>query len=89
MTLGQCFEDFVVAQMGATAAKEVMKRTALAGVMATVMLPLTLVGAASIIDNPWTMSTDRADKAGVLLATALLERQHGHRRSLDANEVVG
>jgi hypothetical protein len=50
-----------------------------AGVMATVMLPLTLVGAASIIDNPWTIGTDRADKAGVLLATALLERQHGHR----------
>ena len=25
------------------------------------------------------MAVDRADKAGVLLATALLERQHGHR----------
>jgi hypothetical protein len=34
VTLGKCFEDFVIAQMGATAAKEVMKRTALAGAVA-------------------------------------------------------
>ena len=38
-----------------------------------------LVGAASIIDNPWSMAIDRADKGGILLANALLERQHGHR----------
>ena len=77
--LGACFEDMVKGYLGAQLGKLVAVRVGLGAVTAALALPATLYTAASVIDNPWSMAIARADKAGVMLANLLLERQHGHR----------
>jgi len=43
--------------------------------MAAVVWPAALLGMASIIDNPWSVCTQRSYLAGRQLAEALLSRQ--------------
>jgi hypothetical protein len=77
--LGACFEDMVKGYLTAQVGKLVAVRIGLGAAMAALALPATLYSAAGVIDNPWSMSMARADKAGAMLARLLLERQHGHR----------
>lgn len=42
--------------------------------MAAIMWPAALVGVASVIDNPWSVCTQRTEAAGKQLAEVLLER---------------
>jgi len=43
--------------------------------------PIAIIGAAAVIDNPWTLCILKAKEAGALLADALLERAtHGDMR---------
>jgi hypothetical protein len=77
-SVGRAFENFIKTQVASTAGMQV-GRTALGAAAATLVLPLALISAATVIDNPWTMCGDRARKAGALLAEALVERQHGRR----------
>ena len=72
------FYDFLKERAALIAADGVA--TAMVGsVIATLALPVALVGATHLIANPWIIAHHRAKKAGQLLASILLERQHGHR----------
>ena len=45
------------------------------GLLAAIAWPATLLAAASIIDNPWSVCTHRAVNVGQQLADVLLSRQ--------------
>lgn len=77
--LGACFEDMVKGYLTSQVGKLVAVRVGLGAVTAALALPATLYTAAGVIDNPWSVTIARADKAGYILANLLLERQHGHR----------
>lgn len=47
--------------------------------MTAMMLPMTVIGLAGMIDGTWTIATERADEAGALLAELLLRREQGAR----------
>lgn len=49
------------------------------GLLAAISWPLTLLSVASIIDNPWSICTQRSVNAGRQLAEVLLSRQQGRR----------
>ncbi|KAL2246511.1 UNVERIFIED_CONTAM: Transmembrane and coiled-coil domain-containing protein 4 [Sesamum indicum] len=64
-------------------AREVMKRGAMMTVLGTLTAalawPATLLSLTDFIDSKWTIAIDRSDKAGKLLAEALLKGLQGHR----------
>lgn len=45
------------------------------GLLAAVAWPATLVSAASMIDNPWSVCCERAVSVGKILAEVLLARE--------------
>ena len=47
--------------------------------MAALQLPVVLTKLAYLIDNPWTVSLDRANAAGLILADSLIDRNLGAR----------
>ena len=47
--------------------------------MASIQLPIVLTKLAYLIDNPWTVSLDRATSAGQILADSLVDRNLGVR----------
>ena len=47
--------------------------------MASIQLPIVLTTLAYLIDNPWTVSLDRATSAGQILADSLVDRNLGVR----------
>jgi hypothetical protein len=47
--------------------------------MAALQLPVVLTKLAYLIDNPWTVSLDRANAAGLILADSLMARNLGTR----------
>ncbi|XP_075247755.1 transmembrane and coiled-coil domain-containing protein 4-like [Convolutriloba macropyga] len=61
------------------AMSQALKYTVLSSVMAAVAWPAALLGASSVIDNPWSVANSRSVQAGKELAEVLLTRQHGCR----------
>lgn len=53
--------------------------TILVGLMAALQLPVVLTKLSYLIDNPWTVSLDRANSAGLILADSLMARNLGTR----------
>lgn len=53
--------------------------TILVGLMAALQLPVVLTKLSYLIDNPWTVSLDRANAAGLILADSLVARNLGTR----------
>ena len=49
------------------------------GIIAAIAWPATLLSASSVIDNPWSVCTNRTVSAGRQLAEVLLARQQVHR----------
>jgi len=47
--------------------------------MAALQLPVVLTKLAYLIDNPWTVSLDRANAAGLILADSIIDRNLGTR----------
>mmetsp|Transcript_7058 Transcript_7058/g.12658 ORF Transcript_7058/g.12658 Transcript_7058/m.12658 type:complete len:921 (-) Transcript_7058:126-2888(-) len=79
LELGNIVKD--IAEEGTKAGMSVLVQTAvvtIGTVMATVALPVTILGYAGAIDGPWTMATIRADKAGKELARSLLSSEDRH-----------
>ena len=48
------------------------------GIIAAIAWPATLLSASSVIDNPWSVCTNRTVSAGRQLAEVLLARQQVH-----------
>jgi pimeloyl-ACP methyl ester carboxylesterase len=47
--------------------------------MASLQLPIVLTKLSYLIDNPWSVSLDRANAAGLILADSLINRNLGVR----------
>ncbi|XP_071841344.1 transmembrane and coiled-coil domain-containing protein 4-like isoform X2 [Apostichopus japonicus] len=78
MELGESLE-YLLNKVMTIAAKEALKYTVLAGLMAALALPATAYASLTAIDNPWGIATNRAAEVGQQLAEVLLMRQQGKR----------
>jgi len=61
------------------AVQKVLETTVLAALVSAVIIPYTILKLTDMIDNTWTLATERADQAGIELAHALLSRPQGSR----------
>ena len=77
--LGKALGRIAASEALAVVASQTLRQTFLASLMAAVAVPAYILKACDILDNPWAVSFKRAQKAGELLATVLLERTHGCR----------
>lgn len=59
--------------------QQVLGSTILVALMASIQLPIVLSKLAYLIDNPWSVSLDRANAAGLILADSLIDRHLGQR----------
>lgn len=79
MNLGHAISTLVTSAAWSVAGREILARTVFAAIMSAVMLPLGLLKVASIVDNPFSVAKARADKAGEVLADALINKVQGER----------
>lgn len=59
--------------------QQVLGSTVLIALMSAIQLPLVLTKLAYLLDNPWSVSLDRAAAAGLILADTLINRNLGVR----------
>ncbi|KGO46963.1 Protein of unknown function DUF726 [Penicillium expansum] len=79
MNLGNAISALVTSAAWSVAGREVLARTIFHTIMSAVMLPLGLLKVAGIVDNPFSVAKARADKAGEVLADALINKAQGER----------
>ncbi|KAI1277665.1 hypothetical protein F5Y07DRAFT_82170 [Xylaria sp. FL0933] len=77
-SLGNSLMTLITSLAWKFAKKEVIKRTVFAALMAG-LWPISLTNAGRIIDNPWSIASQRAQKAGEVLADALINKAQGER----------
>lgn len=78
MKLGSALTTMITSAAWSIARTEILKRTVFAA-LAVGLWPLALVKASRIIDNPWSVANHRAQKAGEVLADALINKAQGER----------
>ena len=78
MNLGNSLSTMVQSAAWSFAKKEVIKHTVFAALSAG-LWPLALVKVSRIIENPWSVASYRAQKAGEVLADALVNKAQGER----------
>ncbi|PWY89582.1 DUF726-domain-containing protein [Aspergillus sclerotioniger CBS 115572] len=78
MKLGNAM-NLLVTSAAWAAGGQVLSRTIFAQIMSAVMLPLGLLKVARVADNPFSVAKARADKAGEVLADALISKVQGER----------
>lgn len=78
LELGTSLAAIAKSHVWGYAKSEILKRTILSTLSAG-LWPLGLIRVASIAENPFSISLVRADKAGELLADALINRAQGER----------
>ncbi|RAL66050.1 hypothetical protein DID88_005711 [Monilinia fructigena] len=76
--LGTSLESVVKSAAWSIAKKEIIARTIFASLM-TALWPIGLLKISKVIDNPFSVAKRRADKAGLVLADALINRAQGER----------
>lgn len=76
--LGVSLEDLVTSYAWKFVRNEILKRTVLATLWSA-MWPVTLLSMASKIDNPFSLAKNRSDKAGEILADAIINKVQGER----------
>lgn len=59
--------------------QQVLAATILTALMASLTLPIWLLKLSYLLDNPWSVSLDRSDAAGLILADSLIDRNLGAR----------
>lgn len=79
MNLGNAISALVTSAAWSVAGREVLSHTIFATIMSAVMLPMGLMNVARIVDNPFSVAKARADKAGEVLADALINKAQGER----------
>lgn len=78
MNLGNSMSAMVSSAAWGYAKSEMIKRTVFAGLM-DAMWPLALLKVSRVVDNPFSVARSRADKAGEVLADALINKAQGER----------
>jgi hypothetical protein len=76
--LGHSLETFVTSAAWGYAKKKIIEQTVFAAFTAA-LWPLGLLKVASILDNPFSVAKNRAEKAGAVLADALINKVQGER----------
>ncbi|RYP13376.1 hypothetical protein DL767_010734 [Monosporascus sp. MG133] len=76
--LGNALTTIITSAALSVARREIIKRTVFAALTAG-LWPLALVQASRVIDNPWSVANHRAQKAGEVLADALINKAQGER----------
>ncbi|TEY58784.1 hypothetical protein BOTCAL_0200g00120 [Botryotinia calthae] len=76
--LGTSLESVVKSAAWTLAKKEILARTIFASLM-TALWPLGLLRISKLVDNPFSVAKNRADKAGLVLADALINKAQGER----------
>lgn len=76
--LGSSLEAVVKSAAWTVAKKEIIARTIFASLM-DALWPLALLRVSKIVDNPFSVAKNRADKAGLVLADALINKAQGER----------
>ena len=79
MNLGNSMNTMVSSAAWGYAQSEVIKHTVFAELMSGVMWPMGLVKISRLIDNPFSLAKSRAEKAGEVLADALIHKAQGER----------
>lgn len=78
LKLGHSLETFVMSAAWGYAKMKIIEQTVFAALSAA-MWPLGLLKVAALIDNPFSVAKYRADKAGEVLADALINKVQGER----------
>ncbi|KAI9049834.1 hypothetical protein LZ554_005984 [Drepanopeziza brunnea f. sp. 'monogermtubi'] len=76
--LGTSLETVVKSAAWSIAKKEIISRTIFASLM-TALWPIGLLQISKIVDNPFSVAKNRADKAGLVLADAIINKAQGER----------
>ncbi|KAG5979141.1 hypothetical protein E4U55_005509 [Claviceps digitariae] len=78
LSLGTALQDLVSSFAWKTLKVQIIKRTVLATLWAA-LWPIQILAAASNVDNPFSRASNRSQKAGRLLADALINKVQGER----------
>ena len=78
LALGNSLRDLVSSQAWGLVKSEILRRTVLASLWSA-LWPAYLVSMASSIDNPFSLAKNRSEKAGQILADALINKVQGER----------
>ncbi|KAL4956874.1 hypothetical protein BDW69DRAFT_192042 [Aspergillus filifer] len=78
MDLGHAIDKLVTTAAWA-AGKHVLSKTFFAGLLSAMVLPMGLMKVAGIADNPFSVAKARSDKAGEVLADAIISKVQGER----------
>ena len=78
MNLGNSMHTMVGSAAWGYAQKEIVSRTIFAE-LAGAMWPIALLKVSRVLDNPFSVAKSRADKAGEVLADALINKAQGER----------
>lgn len=78
LNLGHSLETFVMSKAWGYAKAKIIERTVFSALMAG-LWPLGLLKMASLLDNPYSLAKYRAEKAGEVLADALINKVQGER----------
>ncbi|KAG9228521.1 hypothetical protein BJ875DRAFT_477276 [Amylocarpus encephaloides] len=76
--LGTSLESVIKSAAWGVARKEIISRTIFASLM-TALWPISLLKVSKVVDNPFSVAKSRAEKAGVVLADALINKAQGER----------
>ncbi|KAL4870137.1 hypothetical protein BDV12DRAFT_184727 [Aspergillus spectabilis] len=71
--------DYLVTTAAWSAGRQVLSKTILGGLLSAMVLPLGLLKVATVADNPFSVAKARSDKAGEVLADALISKVQGER----------
>lgn len=79
LRLGHALSTYIKSYAWGFAKKEILSRTIFASLASALVLPWGLAKAARVIDNPFSVAVARSEKAGVVLADALINKVQGER----------
>ncbi|CAN8101945.1 unnamed protein product [Discula destructiva] len=79
LKLGHALSTYIKSYAWGFAKKEILSRTIFASLASALVLPYGLAKAARLIDNPFSVAVARSEKAGVVLADALINKVQGER----------
>ena len=78
LALGHSLTTLLTSAAWTLASKELVSHTVFAALSAG-LWPLSLLQAGHILENPWSVASHRASKAGAVLADALIHKAQGER----------
>ncbi|KAL8751714.1 MAG: hypothetical protein Q9184_005982, partial [Pyrenodesmia sp. 2 TL-2023] len=79
INLGNSMKTMLSSAAWGYAQSQVIQKTVFAELMSSVTWPVGLAKVARVVDNPFTLGKTRADKAGEVLADALIHHAQGQR----------